>query len=352
MLRKRKRSNEVDFLRGLAIIGVVAVHCNQFVSSNYKIIDIMFSYGRFGVQAFFILSGFIMCKLYCYNLSTRNEIKIFYIKRFFTLVPIYWFFIIIFLFVFYFLKINNKVEAKEILLSFLFIDYLHPKTFFGIVTGGWSIAAELYFYIFFPFLIFLLKKDSKSYLILAIFFNLLYNLIIRKLLYQHYSSDLSLNIDLINIYLDLNFANQISFFILGCYIFFSKKKLGALDISLILCWLFLSIYLFYNFVISDKYLYYVILQIILLCIIKFTIKFNLYIKFISKIGKESYGIYLVHYIIIYTLYGFWITKSTNIYQLFFLFLLSTIFSYYLTKLILNILIKKTDILKKKILSKI
>jgi peptidoglycan/LPS O-acetylase OafA/YrhL len=299
------------------------------------------------VQLFFLLSGYIICKIYANNLNSKNNIKNFYIKRFLTIVPLYWLFIIIFiLFNFIF---ENKFDLKKILLSFFFLDYLNPSTFYSIVIGGWSIVAELYFYTIFPILIFIFKKNASKYLTSAILINLLYNVFIKKFLYEHYILDF--NFKIINDYLSLNFLNQISCFLLGCYVFFDNKNFTYKNFFLILSWIILSISLNQNFIITNSELFYVILQISFIYFLKLIINFNLYIKFIAEIGEKSYGIYLVHWIVIFVLCKFLHTNNNSILYLIFIATLTVIFSYLLTKIIISIIITKINNFKNKLVNK-
>ena len=214
--------------------------------------------------------------------------------------------------------------------------------------GGWSIVAELYFYIIFPIIIFIFKKNGTKYLMSAILFNLLYNVFIKKFLYEHYISES--NFEILNIYLSLNFLNQISYFLLGCYVFFDNKNFTYKNFFLILGWIIVSISLNQKFIITNSELFYVILQIVFIYLLKLVISFNLYFKFVAEIGEKSYGIYLVHWIVLSILFKF-LPTNNNVLYLIFLIILTIIFSYFLTKIILNIIIKKINNCKNKLINK-
>jgi peptidoglycan/LPS O-acetylase OafA/YrhL len=290
-----------------------------------------------------------MCQIYANNLNSKNNIKNFYIKRFLTIVPLYWLFIIIFILFNFIFEI--KFDLRKVLLSLFFLDYLNPSTFYSIIIGGWSIAAELYFYTIFPILIFIFKKNPRKYLTAAILSNLLYNLFIKNFLYEHYILDFNLNFEILNDYLSLNFFNQISYFLLGCYVFFDNKNFTYKNFFFILSWIIISISLNQNFIITNSELFYVILQITFIYFLKLIIHFNLYFKFIAEIGEKSYGIYLVHWIVISTLFKLLHTNNNSILYLIFLVTLTVIFSYLFTKIILSVIITKINNFKNKLINK-
>lgn len=54
------RFKNFDFLRGIAILGVIFVHVSQSFSTNILAVDFLESLGRFGVQIFFFVSSLTM----------------------------------------------------------------------------------------------------------------------------------------------------------------------------------------------------------------------------------------------------------------------------------------------------
>jgi len=55
------RSHALDFLRGLAIAGVMAIHVSQSFPSGLRIIDFVFGSGWVGVNVFYFVSAMTMC---------------------------------------------------------------------------------------------------------------------------------------------------------------------------------------------------------------------------------------------------------------------------------------------------
>jgi peptidoglycan/LPS O-acetylase OafA/YrhL len=108
-----------------------------------------FSFGDFGVDLFFLISGFVI------TLSSENRRPIqFFIARFNRIVPL---FIICALVVYFFSISLPMVDARERIVSLLysltFFPQLFGKQFFSSVY--WTIAVEVTFYIWVALLMFL-----------------------------------------------------------------------------------------------------------------------------------------------------------------------------------------------------
>ncbi|CAM8572893.1 MULTISPECIES: acyltransferase family protein [Enterobacteriaceae] len=134
-------------LRGIAALLVVFFHFRFFLNDIYvqkNLGYILFGGGAFGVDLFFMISGFIIAA------STRNNsgVFIFCIRRFFRIYPA---FIVVF-FVGY-LTLYSSESTLTILRSFLFIhkDYSMPSPGFGynLLGPAWTLTYEIYFYFVF-----------------------------------------------------------------------------------------------------------------------------------------------------------------------------------------------------------
>lgn len=85
---KTSRYAYIDMIRGVAALAVVLAHCLEkshpwFREFQGNILDL----GRFGVIAFFAVSGFLIPV----SLQRAGSLKLFLITRFFRLYPLYWF---------------------------------------------------------------------------------------------------------------------------------------------------------------------------------------------------------------------------------------------------------------------
>lgn len=76
------RLGHIDALRGLAALGVVVQHSAELAGLGFG----SFNFGRFGIQLFFLLSGFVIP----FSFAGSEPVKRFLISRFFRLYPAFW----------------------------------------------------------------------------------------------------------------------------------------------------------------------------------------------------------------------------------------------------------------------
>lgn len=131
-------------LRGIAALLVVLFHFRGYLNGTYAQKDlgyILFGAGAFGVDLFFMISGFIIA------LSTRKKTSplIFGIRRFFRIYPA--FFII---FIIGTLTVYSNNSTQDLLRAMFFIhkDYTlaSPGFGFNILGPAWTLTYEIYFY--------------------------------------------------------------------------------------------------------------------------------------------------------------------------------------------------------------
>lgn len=157
----------IDAVRGMAFVGVLLVHAAYSVG-EFRGRDLIC--GEFGVQLFFLASAVTLC----HSMAKRQEddkypVLYFYLRRLFRIAPLFWCGLI-----FYWSFPNvmprfwlgqwapQGVRTSYFPLTALFLHGWHPYTFNSIVPGGWSIAVEMTFYVFFPFLFRFLNSITRT----------------------------------------------------------------------------------------------------------------------------------------------------------------------------------------------
>lgn len=155
----KRRLPIIQFIRGVASILVVIYHFKHVLIANdafKQVIDLLFSNGAAGVDIFFVLSGFVM--VYSNNdlpeMDKSRKAYRFIVKRIMKIVPLYLFFTLLYLFVLIFNKdiIFDLNTTKILIKSLLFIPVASsdaPHFGYPILSVGWSLNFELYFYIIF-----------------------------------------------------------------------------------------------------------------------------------------------------------------------------------------------------------
>lgn len=303
-----KKYNWIDFGRGIAILLVIMVHSGQNFSTS-EFIKNFTETGSMGVQLFFILSSITLFHSYTnrYEKDGPERIKFFFIRRFFRIAPLYYFFAIFYTIVQILLKGIHSVEYLKVLLSVLFLNGVIPPVINYIPPGGWSIGTEMLFYCMIPYLFTKIKSIKHSIILLII--SILFSNIVNYL--AEFIIDL-LNIGNPNLPRGYDLytwiPNQFPVFCSGILMFnifksynwSNRTKKTLLILSLFLFILLSQIhlsfdYLFYTF--QRSYLYTFVFSIFLIGIKDF--QFNSRVgSFLRLIGKYSFCMYLLHFFIL------------------------------------------------------
>lgn len=125
----------IELLRFLAASCVVCVHLPPIKA------------GAFGVDLFFIISGFVM--MYSTSISAKN----FFLKRIYRIVPLYWVCTLgVFIIALSHPELLNNTTGNflELTKSLFFIPFNKNDTgHFPILFLGWTLNYEIYFYLIF-----------------------------------------------------------------------------------------------------------------------------------------------------------------------------------------------------------
>lgn len=306
-----KRFQNLDILRGIAIISVVFYHSYVTIinDNNYKNnIDTLFIYnisfyGYLGVYLFFIISGFVITQ----SLSKYSTIT-FLKKRWNRLfTPILLASICIVL-----LNVINgnfsKVNMLNFLISIFFLDPLILNNYFNLSVQSlsgvfWSLVVEVKFYLISAILWFFFKKNFKY--VICIFY--LYYLTF-KYLSIFFPNETFIFLNQIGKNFSFAYFVWFSIGIFYYYYYYEKKKS---DLYLFVLFSFLGSLHVSRLVSLDVF--------ILSCLMIFIFFISFYIRIFNHLNKTnrffiffglvSYELYLIHYDVIYFL-------SKNILNLF------------------------------------
>lgn len=189
--------NSIQYLRGIASLFVVLFHMKWMINNIYSqknLGDLLFVSGNFGVDLFFVISGFVIC-LSTEKMESNAVIK-FIIRRFFRIYPLL-FISVVFV---YFLSVG--VEVRDFIRSLvpIHLDYSKksPTFDYNILISAWTITYEIVFYgIFLVAMLFSHKFRCE----LAILFILVLNIIANFAIFGEYSISLGreANVDSITV---------------------------------------------------------------------------------------------------------------------------------------------------------
>lgn len=157
------RIKELDSIRGIACLMVVLFHYTTKYSVAFnteKTTDLLnFKYGGVGVSLFFMISGFVIYL----SINNIENAKVFFIKRFIRLYPIFW---ICMLTTFMIMNLSPIEKYHRSFLDLIFNITMVPDVFgFTRIDGVyWSLLPELFFYLAIGFTLFLKKIKYFTYI--------------------------------------------------------------------------------------------------------------------------------------------------------------------------------------------
>lgn len=245
----------LDALRGLAAFMVVLSHSSYiynywtkgFWRSPFEGFaqNLMQGLGTAAVPVFFMLTSFLFFEKHLFSHKPLNT-QDFYKKRFFRLVPMYLFSVVL-IFIAYAIFYNGQnLDFPQILksvLSWLSFGYfkgitLNPGIGGNLINGGvfWTLIIEWKFYLFFPAILALLTTFRRTIIYLGLFFAIFTALYYVDLMPQNEVSYINyFAIGLISV-LIYKFKNEqldnllkskimamISLLLLGYYIYFEQN---------------------------------------------------------------------------------------------------------------------------------
>jgi len=299
-MRLNKKIFFFDSLRGIFCLIVILYHLNEVLDSIF-INNFFVKNGLIVVDFFFVISGFVITYNYSSKINSFQNLIRFQIKRLIRLYPLHLVMLIIFGFLeiikfFFFIKTgilpNHNMFSTNNLDSFiknifLLQGFLLNNTF---NNPSWSISQEFYTYFAFGLVIFFVKTEKIRMIIFSIILITSYFFIYK---YELQSQT--------NIY---GSVRCFFCFFLGASLVIIKKNIKeVVNIHLInifnlltLCLLFLGIF--------NKFYLSTILIFATFIITNLISKKNFVLNFLKKkififLGSISYGIYMIHFFIIY-----------------------------------------------------
>lgn len=273
----KKRNQAIQILRVVACIMVFFVHFGQRLSITGTI-GSLFDFGKYGVQLFFLISGFLAAKTFKEN--KKVNIKEYYIKRLITLLPLYYFVILI-----YFIlenicnKYMNTIPVDNTGLYwlryiFLLNGFINSDTYFWSNLGiTWTIPIFAFFYIIAPFILKMVKSFSSSIVCYLSIFG------VSRILNYIY---------------ECNIFTYIHYLFLGVLLYYSLKEKKEVITSLV----FLILCLIAGIFLKFEWLYVFVFCSIILLLSKVKFKLPKFLESIINIlDKYSYTLYLGHGVI-------------------------------------------------------
>lgn len=302
------RSHTLDVLRGLAILGVMAIHVSQSFPSNIDAVDYAFMCGWTGVNVFYFVSAITMGLMWTQRAGEANPAAKFYIRRALRIAPMFW------LAIPAYLAINgtgpsynapNGIGPLQVILTATFLHGFWPDSVNSVVPGDWSIAAEMTFYLVFPFLITAFGSRRRLYVALAIVLHLVNVCLFKPWAFELFSSYYGPGHEsFVWTTLHLSFLNQLPVFLIGCALFFSLRD-GFTRSDAAIFAVFITLSFAANRATGAHEFNYLIINLVLGALVAGCIKLAIHFQPLEALGRNSYSMYLSHFAVIYGLRQLW-----------------------------------------------
>lgn len=313
------REDFLDVLRGLAISGVIQVHVSQLATQggNFfgSVIAEIFTLGKYGVELFFVISGYLLFKLY--GRSGERLSNSYYLRRFARIYPLWFIFLLLNIILSLILEhydyetflsnFRNYTTGVfvSLILGMLFLLFTSPNLYNDVVPGGWSIQAEVAHYLAFPIF---RKYKSFSILNFLIMVNIVTLILVdNKISTQEHFRNIGSASFIIDMWIRLSLFSTIGFFLLGG-VLYRWMNCGGPQISLVSinnlpCRIKVSASLYFVTFIFLPLPFGKTYQAI--CFVMFAVflgsilnSWGISRKFFSVIGRYSYFIYFVHFFVL------------------------------------------------------
>jgi len=309
-----KKIQNIQALRGVAVLSVVLFHL-MTIEKKYggtkTFLPDFFYFGMFGVDLFFVISGFVMVVVTRGKFQNTKQAIRFLYHRASRIYPTYWVYSTLVLGVFlinHSLVNNSQGNQVDVLASFLLL----PSETLPLVIVGWTLIHEMYFYLVF-FLVLLIIPEKR-------FFSAM-------LLWGAVIICMNISLVLINPFAKLAFHSLNVEFILGCFIaiLFYRMNNQILKTNLLLAIAFVgfiaSVYGYDLYQYSTGHIapqgWWRILifgmpaLLVVFCFINAERNGFVIHSSLIKIGDASYSIYLSHLLTLHTAEWIWSTFSSD-----------------------------------------
>jgi peptidoglycan/LPS O-acetylase OafA/YrhL len=297
--KKRGHLPGIHGLRAIAAIGVMLFHICLVPSPSLSlppVFDRIVPMGGMGVSLFFILSAFSL--LYSHEGSSKGRgwIQIYLIKRIFRIAPLFWFMLVLYRILPVFqLPSNTIIFLKNI----FFVYNFSPETYQSLVGAGWTLGVEMPFYLCVPIIILFVKTPRDAFIFFIV--TVAITLASRHFLTLEYGQK--------NAYPSMAFLSNISVFSAGILTYHLVRiwgahvmlwrVIGALGIAV-----FATLPLHLNLIPihpSRPDIMVWTLALSAICAWQATApSYLLSTKVMQWLGERSFGIYLIHPMVIFS----------------------------------------------------
>jgi exopolysaccharide production protein ExoZ len=292
----------LDVLRALAVIAVVLHHTK--VATGFAFPFLGDFGGLLGVQLFFLISGYLITES-----AIKHSLHAYVLHRFFRIFPAYWLVYIGLALLhgsgFFF---ADKTGLISILLNLLNLQQISPKALlqYDVLHVSWTLTVEIFWYMLAPFLVLAGRRWALLSLAVGVLVSTVWSCLaaqgVLDPLFQADFASLSTPVDAgqKSIIVNNAFPAQIVFFIMGSCLYYYRDKLLRLNSTLLNAMSVSFVLLagiFVNRLPAPIFLTGIGLAAFFLLVLRAPASGD---WLLIRIGKVSYSIYLIHFLLILT----------------------------------------------------
>jgi peptidoglycan/LPS O-acetylase OafA/YrhL len=302
-------------LRAIAAISVLISHIFFETFGNWGIKGLNLPIFTDGVTLFFVISGFLITYLLLYEIKSTNTINIpkFYIRRILRIWPIYYLYIVLVIAILWWIGQEYTIINNRLLYYIFFTANIPFLSAMGIslIVHYWSIGVEEQFYLFWPWLV---KLSMKKITIAA------FSVLIAWVLLKYGSYILFTNKSITYKFFNVTRFHCMMIGAIGAIAYYNKNSffinIFTNKWSQRIAWFIFvfsaPIFKFIPALITAESIAILSLFLIMSQIEGKSKSINLENKYFDFIGKISYGIYVIHPLVIFILSSFWLKLSISI----------------------------------------
>ncbi|MGV9004854.1 acyltransferase family protein [Flavobacterium sp.] len=331
-MKKQSQTSRIfglDLMRAIAILMVLFGHCLWiFPQSDDIFYQFLQLFGFFGVELFFVLSGFlignILLKLFVQNQFTVKTALHFLKRRWFRTLPNY--FLILIINVILAALIGYKIQ--DTWRYFFFLQNFNT-TMLPFFPESWSLSVEEFAYIFLPILLVLANAFSKKSKANTYLFSVLLLIVasfVAKIFYTNFTTNVTLdqwNLSVKSVVLYRLDSIYIGVFASWIFNYYTKLWAKFKYVSMMLGFL-IFFTLFFELgrigLLIETHPYFwnvlylpitsIAVALLLPVLSLWNTKTSFFQQLIAFISKISYSIYLLHYSLILYLMKYFIDLSS------------------------------------------
>lgn len=300
----------INVLKGIAILMVIAVHWNNFFHSPNQILSKIASYGSFGPQLFFIVGSFLLWDKF--SKQEHFDPGKFYLHKAKRLLPPYFLSLLLTIFIIE----KNEFDFISIITHFSLTNFLFPNHLNNILGVEWYVEDYIIFIALAPLLKKLIHSLNTSFIFLII--GLIVSFIFNCFFVFNYNIGEGYNVD--SYFTVFAFPIQFPIIMLGILIYYLREQYTNHSIT------YFQIFKIFLFLIIFTTIVYVATRNLFIPVITISFLFGSYWglvfivfeklyslkhktnsiiniivsfgKIFESFGKKSYGIYLIHILVI------------------------------------------------------